>query len=113
MSRDPRLYLDDIIEAIDVIADYMAGISRDEFFGTRLIQDAVIRRIEIIGEAARQLPAELTDRYPGIPWADIVGMRNRVIHGYYGVVLDRVWNTVEQDLPVLRAEIVELQRQLE
>jgi len=91
----------------------MAGISRDEFFGTRLIQDAVIRRIEIIGEAARQLPAELTDRYPGIPWADIVGMRNRVIHGYYGVVLDRVWNTVEQDLPVLRAEIVELQRQLE
>jgi len=113
VSRDPRLYLDDIIEAIDVIADYMAGISRDEFFGTRLIQDAVIRRIEIIGEAARQLPAELTDRYPGIPWADIVGMRNRVIHGYYGVVLDRVWNTVEPDLPVLRAEIVELQRQLE
>jgi uncharacterized protein with HEPN domain len=60
VSRDPRLYLDDIIEAIDIIADYTAGISEEEFFATRLIQDAVIRRIEIIGEAARQLPRELS-----------------------------------------------------
>jgi len=112
MNRDPRLYLDDIAEAIDVIAEYTAGLSRDEFLTRRLIQDGVIRRIEIIGEAARHLPTELTNRYPDISWVDIVGMRNRVIHEYHGVLLDRVWNTVQNDLPVLRAAVRELQQHL-
>ena len=108
MSRDPALYLDDIIEAIDVINGYMAGVSHDHFFDTRLIQDAVLRRIAIIGEAAQHLPRQLTDRYPAIPWVDIVGMRNRVIHGYFVVSLDRIWNVIHHDLPVLRQAIEEL-----
>jgi uncharacterized protein with HEPN domain len=113
VSRDPGLYLDDIVEAIDVIADYTAGLTREQFFASRLVQDAVIRRIEIIGEGARQLPAEITGRFADIPWSDIVGMRNIVIHGYHGVNLERVWMTVQQDLPVLRAAVAELPRQLE
>src|SRR5262249_20386827 len=100
MSRDPRLYLDDIAEAIDAIERYTAGVSQQTFLSTTMIEDAVIRRIEIIGEAARHLPRKLTDRHPEIPWIDVVGTRNRVVHEYHGVVLDRIWNTIQHDLPI-------------
>ncbi|MCL4543687.1 MAG: DUF86 domain-containing protein [Chloroflexi bacterium] len=90
MKRDPRLYLDDILEAIAAIAEYTQGVSQEEFLRNRLLQDAVVRRIEIIGEAANQLPQEAKEKALDIPWTDMVGMRNRVIHGYFGVSLARV-----------------------
>ena len=105
MSRDPRLYLDDILESIEAVDEYTQDMDEERFFSSRLIQDAVFRRLEVIGEAARQLPQEIKDSHPGVPWADIVGMRNRLTHEYFGVLLDRVWNVVRRDLPVLRAQI--------
>lgn len=112
MKRDPRLYLDDILEAIAAIAEYTEGVNQEAFLRNRLLQDAVVRRIEIIGEAANQLPQETKDQAPGVPWADIVGMRHRVIHGYFGVRLDRVWEVVERDVPALKPMLEELQRRL-
>ncbi len=103
-TRDPKLYLSEIIDAIEAIEEYTAGITEDEFGRRRLIQDGVVRRIEIIGEAARQLPQEVKDQYANVPWIDIVGMRNRVIHEYFGGRIDRVWNAVQRDLPELKAE---------
>ena len=73
----------------------------------------MIRRIEIIGEAARQLPQDVKERHPEIPWVDIISMRNRVSHGYFGVILDRVWGVVEQDLPVLKPQIEQLRKALD
>lgn len=113
MNRDPLLYIDDIVEAIAAIREYTSGMSRETFMQNRVIQDAVIRRIEIIGEAARQMPESLKRAHPDIPWADIVGMRNRLIHGYFGVQLDRVWLVVQQDIPVLETQIQRLRGSLD
>lgn len=81
-----------------------------EFHRNRLVQDAVLRRLEVIGEAARQLPQQIKDSHSGVPWADIVAMRNRLTHEYFGVLLDRVWNVVRKDLPDLRSKIEAVRR---
>lgn len=113
MSRDPRLYIMDILEAIEAITEYTEGLTEAEFTDRRMVQDAVFRRIEIIGEAARQLPTEIKDRAPEIPWVDIVGMRNRLTHEYFGVLPERAWSVIEFDLPILRVKIEEMKEEME
>ena len=76
-------------------------MTRDQFFADELVQDAVIRRFTVIGEAARHLPSEAQDLYPEVPWARMRGMRNFVVHEYSGVDLRIVWDTIEDDLPPL------------
>lgn len=112
MNRDPRLYLDDIAEAIEAIEEYTSGITYEAFSETRLVQDAVIRRVEIIGEAARRLPQQFKDSFADTPWVDIVGMRNRVTHEYFGVLLDRIWLVVQRDLPILKRQIERMREAL-
>lgn len=105
MTRDPGLYIDEILESIEAIAEYTRSLTEEEFERSRLIQDAVVRRLEVIGEAARQLPLRIKEGHPEIPWPDIVAMRNRLTHEYFGVLLDRVWKVVRDDLPALKAQI--------
>lgn len=112
MKRDQRLYLDDIIQSIQAIEDYIQGVTQEQFNTSQLLQDAVVRRLEIIGEAAGHLPKELTDRYPEIPWRRISGMRNRITHEYFGIVFERVWEVTEKDLPVLKANILKMMQEL-
>jgi uncharacterized protein with HEPN domain len=97
-----------ILQAADRILDYTKGMSREEFFSDTLKQDAVIRNIEIIGEATNNLleaDQGIAARYPSIPFAQIYGMRNRVAHGYFAVSLTMIWDSVEQDIPELRQTI--------
>jgi len=97
-------FVSHIIEAADRILRYTRGMSREEFFADSLKQDAVIRNIEIIGEAANNLletDPGIAARYPSIPFAQIYGMRNRVAHGYFAVSLAMVWDAVEVDVPEL------------
>lgn len=91
MKRDLRLYLDDILDCIDKIEKYTGDTTEDGFYNDVLLQDGVIRRLEIIGEAAKHVPQRLRSKHPGIPWPDIVGMRNRLTHEYFGVHLQRAW----------------------
>ena len=105
MKRDARLYLDDILESIQAIEDYTQGVTQQQFNANRLLQDGVVRRLEIIGEAAGHLPKDLTDRYSDIPWRRITAMRNRLSHEYFGVLLERVWEVIERDLPILKVNI--------
>jgi uncharacterized protein with HEPN domain len=105
LKRDVRLYLDDILESIQAIEEYTEGITYQQFNTNRLLQDGVVRRLEIIGEAARHLPKDLTDRYSDIPWRRIAGMRNRLTHEYFGILLERVWEVIERDLPILKVNI--------
>ncbi len=106
-KRDLQVYLEDILSAIDRIGEYTIK-GRRTFFADMLIQDAVIRQISIIGEAASRLPVTFRSQHPTIPWRKIIGMRNVVIHDYAETDLKTIWLVVERDLPVLRVSIAAL-----
>ena len=110
--REPRLFLEDIDTAISNILEFTSGGSA-ELFESRLVQAAVIRQFEIIGEAVRHLPQELLSRAPDAPWRGAVGMRNLLIHGYFNVDPGIVWETIENDLLPLRAEVRRLLQELD
>ncbi|PIQ79318.1 MAG: DUF86 domain-containing protein [Parcubacteria group bacterium CG_4_9_14_0_2_um_filter_41_8] len=107
-GREIKLYLRDICDSIDMIQSFIKGVSREEFIKLHEKQNAVIRKIEIIGEAVKQLPIEFRDQYPHIPWKEIAGMRDKLIHGYFGVDLDVVWDAVKKNLPKLKKEVEKL-----
>jgi uncharacterized protein with HEPN domain len=105
--KDERVYLGHIRDAINDIEEYTA-VGRDAFMVERMRQDAVIRKLEIIGEAVKQLSNVTRERRPEIPWKQIAGMRDRLTHGYFGVDLTLVWRVVERDLPALKAAVMAL-----
>ncbi len=107
MSTRDELYLAHILEAIAAIERFVAG-GRASFFASDLVQSAVIRQLEIVGEAVKNLSAELTQREAGVPWKQVAGTRDRLIHGYFRVDLEAVWATVERDLPPLREEVLRI-----
>lgn len=94
-------YLQDILDSIKEIEEFVAGITFEDFSKDKKTSNAVIRSIEVIGEAARNIPESLRNRYPEIPWQKMTEMRNKLIHEYFGVDLDTVWQTILEDLPVL------------
>ena len=101
-------YLKDIRTSISEIQEFSAGMTFEEFSYDRKTIHAVVRCFEIIGEAAKNLPGELKSKYPGIPWREITGMRDKMIHEYFGVNLQIVWQTIEEDLLSLEAAIKKL-----
>lgn len=109
MNKD-RLYLESIRDCLDRIAEYTES-GQSAFLASRLIQDAVIRNLEVIGEATKNLSQDLRAANPSITWRQIAGMRDVLIHDYLKVNLNRVWRTVESDLPPLDAAVKQLLRQ--
>ncbi len=101
-KRDPRLFLADILEAIEKIERYTHGLTREELWEDDLVADAVVRNLEIIGEAARHVPEDLRAAHREIDWRRVVGLRNVVVHEYFAVDLDVVWVVVEKHLPRLK-----------
>jgi len=107
-NRDDRFYLLHILDAIEQIEEYVADCDEARFLSTRLVQDGVIRQFEIIGEATKNLAPETRAAAADIPWKDIAGMRDKLIHQYFGVDLPSVWLTFKEDLPVLKAAVIRL-----
>lgn len=108
MSRDPRLFLDDMITACEKIRRYVAGRTRDAFEKDEQAYDAVLKNLEVIGEASKRLPAAIKDAHPEILWRDISGLRDIVVHEYFGLDRDIVWDVVDQSVPILVAQLRDL-----
>ena len=109
MKRDIVLFIEDILESIKKIELYTKDISSyAEFSENELIIDGVVRNLEIIGEAVKNIPDSFRNKYPKVPWKDIAGFRDKLSHAYFGVELERVWNILEEDLLGLKKEIKEI-----
>jgi uncharacterized protein with HEPN domain len=106
MKRNIKLYLQDILESILAIEEYTHNITENEFYSNLQLQDALVRRLEIIGEAVKNVDDGFKNKHPQIPWKKIAGMRDVVAHEYFGVKLDRVWDVVKEDLPRLKQQIL-------
>jgi len=106
MKKD-EFYLNHIIDSMEHIESFISG-GKDEFFKSRLIQDAVIRNLEIIGEAVKKLSMDLRMQYNHIPWREMAGLRDVLIHEYFGVDLKIVWGVVEKELPRLKPMIQQI-----
>jgi uncharacterized protein with HEPN domain len=102
MKREFLDYVEDIIEAMDDAISFVEEMDYDNFVKDRKTIYALIRAVEIIGEAVKKIPNSVRKRYPKIPWKDMAGMRDKLIHEYFGVDLKRVWDTVKKDIPNLR-----------
>ena len=107
-KRDPDLLVQDMLDATRKIELYTAGVDRAAFLQDEKTIDAVVRNLEVLGEAARQLPDDFTSRHTDIPWNQIAGLRNRIVHDYFGLDLEIIWQIIQHDLPPLKAQLEKL-----
>lgn len=105
MRRDYKTLLEDIAEAADAVTEFTSGLTKDDLAADRKTRDAVIRNLEVIGEAVKKLPEDRRAAHPDVEWKRIAGLRDILIHDYFGIDLDIVWDVVQCKLPRLRRRV--------
>lgn len=112
MKRTYDIFLKDIVAAMDAIENFVRGMSVEEFLHDDKTSSAVVRKLEIIGEAAKHVPAHIRRKYPDIPWKEMAGMRDRLIHGYFGVDYNLVWQTIKTRIPEIKPKLMAILEEL-
>ena len=107
-KKDLLVFIRHILDAIEEIESFTKNVSKKKFTEEKLIQNATIRSIEVIGEAVKNLPAVFKNKYKEIPWKRIAGMRDKIIHNYFGIDLETIWKVVNENIPVLKKQIKEI-----
>jgi len=105
--------LRDILDAAEAIESFVEGMNYEEFVSNDLVMSAVIRKLEIIGEVAKNVPNEIKQKFSEVPWKEMAGMRDRLIHFYFGVKYELVWQTIKRDIPEVKSAIREILKELE
>ncbi|MBN2284815.1 MAG: DUF86 domain-containing protein [Tissierellales bacterium] len=108
MQRELKTYIEDIITAVEKIEKYTAGMIKEDLIKNELVQDAVVRNLEVIGEAVKKIPEDVRRQYEHIPWRKIAGLRDILIHEYFGINMNIVWDVIENKLKPLKAVVQEL-----
>ncbi len=111
--RNYRLYLKDILEAMVAAQSFVEGMGFDAFVADDKTASAVVRKLEIIGEATKNVPDPIRQKYPHVPWRDMAGMRDRIIHAYFDVNYSIVWNTLKNRIPTLQPIIAQILEEIE
>lgn len=111
--RDSKLYLKDILNAMDSIELFVKGMDFEKFKEDDKTASAVIRKFEIIGEASKNVPDDLKNEYPHIPWREMAGMRDKLIHFYFGIKHELVWHTIKDVIPEIRPSLTEIYENME
>jgi len=108
VKKDPKIFLIHILESVQLIEEYSKNMTASKFHKKRATQDAIIRRLEIIGEAVKNLPISFKVKYPDVPWKQMAGMRDILIHEYFDVDLSLTWKVVKQELPLIKKKLSEI-----
>lgn len=110
MIKDSSIFIEHIIENITDIESFVKDIGKEKFLKNKEKQNAVIRSLEIIGEAVKNLPRNITAKYPNIPWKEIAGTRDKITHHYFGVDLELIWRIIKENIPELKQKVLEIKK---
>lgn len=111
-EKNDLVYIEHILESIDAIMEFSKGINKEELTSNRLKQSAIVREIEIIGGAVKNVSENLKNKHKEIEWRDIAGTRDKMVHHYFGIDLDIVWNIIKINLPDLKMKILKIKKEL-
>ena len=103
--KEPLIFINHILESISLIEDFSKGLTKEKMIDDKLRQNAIIRQIEIVGEAVKNLPKDFVAEHPAVNWKDIAGMRDKIIHQYFDINFDIVWGVLKEDIPTLKGQI--------
>ncbi|OHB99451.1 MAG: hypothetical protein A3G70_04175 [Planctomycetes bacterium RIFCSPLOWO2_12_FULL_39_13] len=112
MKRDYRLFIEDIMDCIEKIEQFVGDLSFDEFVKDDKTSSAVVRKLEIIGEATKNIPMYIREKYEGLPWNDMAKMRDKIIHAYFGINYKIIWNVIKERLPEIKPTIRQILKEI-
>jgi len=113
MKRELGLFIEDISESIRLIEKYIGNLSKENLDNNQELKDSIVRRLEIIGEAVKNIPDDFKEKYYEVPWKKIAGLRDIIIHAYFNIDLDIMWDIIKKDLPDLKKKIQKIKKDLE
>ncbi|MDG6219012.1 MAG: DUF86 domain-containing protein [Candidatus Thermoplasmatota archaeon] len=112
MKRSYRLFVEDILTSVDKIENYISDLYYDDFIENHMVVDAVLRNLEIIGEAANNIPDEIRNKFSNIPWKKMIGLRNLVAHGYFGIDMTIIWEIITKNIPETKPDLIEMKNNM-